>query len=232
MTERTVLFKILRFKPGVIDPPCFQTFALTVKPNMRVLDCLEQIRITQDNSLMYRHSCHHACCGSCACKINGKARLACTTLVADLDNDSVTLEPLDHFEVKGDLVIDMRSFFKSFSGSWRYLRPSEKSPHLERLNGVKRFMRFEDCIECGACVSACPMMHSASDFMGPAALAAISTEFAKNASKKLLSLAGGERGERWCRRALACSRVCPTGVYPAKHIADLRRLLHPDLDEE
>ncbi len=232
MTERAVLFKILRFKPGVIDPPRFQTFALPVNVNMRVLDCLEQIRITQDNSLMYRHSCHHACCGSCACKINGEARLACTTLVTDLDSDSVTLEPLDHFEVKGDLVVDMRTFFNSFSVSWRYLRPSEKSRQTQRLKGVKHFMRFEDCIECGACVSACPMMHPGDDFMGPAALAAISTEFAKNTSKELLILAGGKRGERWCQRALACSRVCPTGVYPAKHIADLRQLLHRDLNEK
>ena len=41
----------------------------------------------------------------------------------------------------------------------------------------------------------------------------------------LLSLAKSERGEQQCRRALNCSRVCPTGVYPARHIADIRRRL-------
>jgi succinate dehydrogenase / fumarate reductase iron-sulfur subunit len=63
--------------------------------------------------------------------------------------------------------------------------------------------------------------------MGPAALAALHNEISKNtpAADDLLRIAGSERGERWCERALACSRVCPTGVYPARHIADLRRKL-------
>ena len=63
--------------------------------------------------------------------------------------------------------------------------------------------------------------------MGPAVLAAINCERQKSPQneKVLLSLAGSERGERLCDRALNCSRVCPTGVYPARHIADLRRIL-------
>ena len=63
--------------------------------------------------------------------------------------------------------------------------------------------------------------------MGPAALAAIRNEMLKSpsAADDLLSRAGSGRGERWCERASACSRVCPTGVYPARHIADLRREL-------
>mgnify|MGYP001140601523 FL=1 len=63
--------------------------------------------------------------------------------------------------------------------------------------------------------------------MGPAALAAIRNEMLKrpSAADDRLSRAGSERVERGCERALACSRVCPTGVYPARHIADLRREL-------
>jgi succinate dehydrogenase/fumarate reductase-like Fe-S protein len=62
--------------------------------------------------------------------------------------------------------------------------------------------------------------------MGPAALAAIHNEMLKSPAKKtaLLALADGERGQRLCRRALNCSRVCPTAVNPARHIADLRRM--------
>ena len=48
----------------------------------------------------------------------------------------------------------------------------------------------------------------------------------------MLALAGTERGERRCERALLCSRVCPTGVYPARHIMELRRDgVHPAPDE-
>jgi len=44
--------------------------------------------------------------------------------------------------------------------------------------------------------------------------------------EELVSLAKNNRGVTLCERALNCSRVCPTGVYPARHIADLRRLLN------
>jgi succinate dehydrogenase / fumarate reductase iron-sulfur subunit len=65
------------------------------------------------------------------------------------------------------------------------------------------------------------------DFMGPAALAALNREYQKTPHRQaaLLALAGGERGERWCASHLKCSRVCPTAVYPARHIMDLRRRL-------
>jgi succinate dehydrogenase/fumarate reductase-like Fe-S protein len=63
--------------------------------------------------------------------------------------------------------------------------------------------------------------------MGPAAMAAINNELTKSPEKRneLLDLAGSDQGERWCERAIACSRVCPTRVAPAKHIADLRKAL-------
>jgi len=67
--------------------------------------------------------------------------------------------------------------------------------------------------------------------MGPAALAAIHNQMAKNPpdADELLQLAGSGRGERWCERALACSRVCPAGVNPARLIADLRREIKKSL---
>ena len=89
-------------------------------------------------------------------------------------------------------------------------------------------MRLEDCIECGACVSACPVWEADASFMGPAALAALNVQRCKvghGRSQTLLDLAAGPTGEGLCDRALACSRVCPTGVAPARHIADLRRVL-------
>jgi succinate dehydrogenase / fumarate reductase iron-sulfur subunit len=64
-------------------------------------------------------------------------------------------------------------------------------------------------------------------FKGPAALAALDREL-KNTDtdqKELLQLAAGPDGADGCRRALLCSRVCPTGVYPAKSIYDLLELL-------
>jgi succinate dehydrogenase/fumarate reductase-like Fe-S protein len=65
MSLKKITFRILRFKSDYINPPQYQDFTLNVRSTMTVLDCLEIIRLEQDNTLMYRHSCHHASCGAC-----------------------------------------------------------------------------------------------------------------------------------------------------------------------
>jgi succinate dehydrogenase/fumarate reductase iron-sulfur protein len=227
MKEKKVTLKILRYKPAVIDPPEFQEFERSVNKTMSVLDCLEKIRLEQDPSLMYRHSCHHSSCGTCACKINGKEKLTCLTKVSGPAGEIITLEPLDRFKQIGDLVCDMHDFYRDISPDWTYLKAADKFNSPDLADGIQVYIQLENCIECGACVSACPVVSKNRDFMGPAALAAIHNEIKKSALKKtdLMSLAGGKRGESCCERVLACSRVCPTAVYPARHIADLRRML-------
>ncbi len=113
MKPEKVTFRISRFRPGTSNLPHFQTFEVNVTRTMTVLDCLEQIRMHQDASLMYRRSCHHASCGTCACRINGTEMLACATRVWDLETHQVTIEPLANFEVIGDLAVDMNSFFNT-----------------------------------------------------------------------------------------------------------------------
>jgi succinate dehydrogenase/fumarate reductase-like Fe-S protein len=88
-------------------------------------------------------------------------------------------------------------------------------------DGIQQFTRSENCIECGACVSACPVTQKHQQFLGPAVLAAAHNEL-KNFPEKaeeLLFFARNQRGVNFCERALNCNRVCPTGVYPARHIS-------------
>jgi succinate dehydrogenase / fumarate reductase iron-sulfur subunit len=222
-----ITLQILRYKPGHIDPPRYQEFSLEADPDMSVLEALEAIRLKQDSTLMYRHSCHHSSCGTCACKINGRERLTCITKIKELKGGPITLAPLDGFKVSGDLVVDISPIYDDISEDWSYLKKSEYDQTTQLSEGPKKFERFENCIECGACISACPATHNNTGFIGPAALAALSNELKKSPHKSegLLETAGNDRGERLCERALHCSRVCPTGVYPARHIADLRQLL-------
>ena len=223
---KTITVKILRYKPGVIDPARFQSYRVIAGPRVTVLDCLEQIRLQQDHTLMYRHSCHHASCGTCACVINGQEALASTTPIATFEDNALTITPLKGFPSAGDLAVEMNLFFEDFSDQWSGLQTMEWS--LLRVDSGKSItvQTLENCIECGSCVSACPPAQRNSNFLGPAALAAIHREMMKSPQKwpQLLELARGERGERHCRRHLACSRVCPTGVYPAMHIAEIRKI--------
>jgi succinate dehydrogenase / fumarate reductase, iron-sulfur subunit len=225
MSERTIEVRILRYKPGAIDPPRFQSFQVSVGAGTTVLAALEQIRRDLDPGLMYRHSCHHSACGTCACRVDGVERLACTTRLLALGTETVTLEPLRGFPVVGDLVVDVCGFYADIDPAWDTLRPVE--PPAGAAHGEGGLQRFEECIECGACVSACPVDRAQPGFMGPAALAALNAQRVKHPADEpaLLALAGTERGEKRCERALRCSRVCPTGVFPARHIAELRSRL-------
>jgi succinate dehydrogenase / fumarate reductase iron-sulfur subunit len=231
MPIKKITFRILRYKPGHIDPPQFQEYTIEADPATSVLDGLEKIRLEQDKTLMYRRSCHHSSCGTCACKINGIERLACITKIEDLAGDTIALTPLEGFKSIGDLVVDMNRFYDDISEDWSYLKNVEKVNSAAPPADISQFTRFENCIECGACVSACPVSHKNTTFMGPAVLAAINCELKKapQGAQYLSAVAGSKRGQRLCERALNCSRVCPTGVYPARHIADLRRLLENDI---
>jgi succinate dehydrogenase / fumarate reductase iron-sulfur subunit len=212
--------KISRFKPSIIDPPAFSTYELTPAPDWSVLDALEQIRIHQEPSLMYRRACHHASCGTCACTINDVERLACKTKLADLGTQTITLEPLHCFLRIGDLVTARSELFRFMQPDWSYLQADE----LLLGDHDRTITKFENCIECGCCVAACPVARKNRRFLGPVVLSAIHQEMKKNPSTEngLLSIAASPDGETLCQRNVACSRVCPTGVYPARHIKALR----------
>jgi succinate dehydrogenase iron-sulfur subunit len=229
MKPEKVTFRISRFKPGTTDPPYFESFVVKVTSTMTILDCLEQIRLYQDASLMYRRSCHHASCGTCACRINGKEMLACTTRVGDLEIRPVTLEPLINFDRVGDLAVEMNSFFNALPKEWRHVRVSEPGPSIPGHEAADGLERFENCIECGACYSSCPVVRKNASFLGPAVLAAIHSQFTNTRQKEALKLAAGKFGQGLCERAINCSRVCPAGVQPARRILDLRQLFeaHP-----
>lgn len=227
MNEKNVRFKVFRYKPGAIDPPRYDSFELQVGPRTTVLDALETIRTDHDPTVMYRHSCHHASCGTCVYKINGREELGCVTNVIALESDEVTVEPMDAFSRVVDLVVDMNEFFTDIPPDWTYIRASEWHPEAATPPEVDHYVRFENCIECGACVSSCPVTAAGDFYMGPAALAAINRELSKNKRPAipLLELAGSERGIWQCHSAFECSAVCPSDVNPAGHIMELRRRL-------
>jgi succinate dehydrogenase / fumarate reductase iron-sulfur subunit len=227
MTEKTVRFKIFRYKPESIDPPRYDTFEIPVGSRTTVLDALETIRVDHDPSLMYRHSCHHASCGTCGYKINGSEGLGCVTNVLALNSDEVVVEPMDGLSRIVDLVVDMSEFYRDFSPDWTYLRDSEWHPQAVTPTEVDHYVRFENCIECGTCVSACPVTAAGDFYVGPAVLAAVNRELSKNGPDQLslLDLAGSERGVWQCHSAYECTAVCPSDVNPAGHIMELRRRL-------
>jgi len=224
--KRPVTFKVFRYKPGEIDPPRYDEFKVDVDSRMTVLDALEDIRTSQDATLLYRHSCHHASCGTCAMKANGRNVLSCVTNVLELGTDTVVVEPLDVLPLVADLTVDMTFFADHFEpAGMKLLRKSEFNPKTECPAGVQDYTRYENCIECGACISACPITNTDPQFTGPAGLAALCRALMKGDElpEKLYALADCEHGVWRCHTAMECTAACPSDVDPAGLIMALRR---------
>lgn len=191
--------------------------------SMTVLDALEEIRASREPGLRYRHSCHHGSCGTCGARIDGTERLMCLTRLAELGPGPVLVEPLRKMGAVGDIALDPAPLFGSLPPDTGYLRKSEVEHRAPREDGGD-YVRLENCIECGLCVSVCPVE---TPFVGPAALAAANRDREERPERAEAALAFAARpeGAAACERHLLCSRVCPTGVYPGKHIQLLKNAL-------
>jgi len=62
--------------------------------------------------ITYDANCLEEVCGSCAMVINGKARMACSALVDQLEQP-IRVEPLTKFPVVRDLAVDRSVIFEN-----------------------------------------------------------------------------------------------------------------------
>jgi succinate dehydrogenase/fumarate reductase iron-sulfur protein len=221
-----VTFIITRQKGS--EPPRTQSFQLEVNPDEYVLDGIERVWAVHDRSLTFRHACHHSTCGACGMRVNGVEKLTCITTLRSVTQDGgvVRVEPLRNFPVVSDLVVDMSTFYVRLdqaqfdqvaplnSANLGYEKDTEVGNSLERL---------VDCIECGCCISACPVALTTPAYLGPAVLAAIQHSYLQSPEPALLDFADQGDGVWRCHSAFECTAVCPSNVDPAWRIMDLRR---------
>lgn len=244
MTLLDVSLQIFRYKPG--EQPHYDIFTVQVEDSAHVIDVIDAVWAVHDHSLTFRRACHHSSCGSCALRIDGVEKLPCITRLTDVwdGHSPLRLDPLRNFPIVSDLVVDVSGFFQRMSASNMVItRKSESFLPLsvDDLTGVvqpeavelpdnlSRFNRFENCIECGICMSACPTMAVDDKFLGPAGLAAIYRACQETSDPQeaahLLALADGEHGVWRCHSAFECTEACPQAVDPAGKIMALRREL-------
>jgi len=83
-----------------------------VAASMNVIICLRDIAenpVTRDGKkttpISYDSNCLEEICGSCAMLINGKARMACSALVDQLEQP-IRIEPMSKFPLVRDLTVD------------------------------------------------------------------------------------------------------------------------------
>lgn len=226
----TVNFLIRRQKDQT--PSYLQEFTLEVDPDEYLLDSIERIWAFEDRSLTFRHACHHSVCGACGMRVDGVEKLTCITLVGDVTTDggAVKVEPLRNFPVVSDLVVDMSNLYAMMEVvDDQQVKPLAQAPVTTagpqqpvQPEGEQELWRLVDCIECGMCISACPVAATNPDYLGPAVLAAAQQQDVGNDSH-ILKLVDSEGGVWRCHSAFECTEVCPAQVEPAWRIMALRR---------
>lgn len=225
-----VRFRIFRFDPEKDKAPHYRTYEVGAEPFERILDCLNRIKWQQDGTLSFRHSCAHGVCGSDAMRINGVCGLACQKLVKDYHTDEVLIEPLPHFEVVKDLIVDLEPFFRAVASIKPYLTASDP-PEKERLQSPEDRKKFDDairCILCACCTAACPVITENPQFIGPAACvqaARIIFDSRDEHHTERLNQLDYPDGVWACRNFFECTRVCPKEIPVTKLINLMKREL-------
>ncbi|MEU3829900.1 succinate dehydrogenase iron-sulfur subunit [Streptomyces sp. SID486] len=229
----TVTFRIRRYNPEVSAEATWEDFQLEIDPKERVLDGLHKIKWDVDGTLTFRRSCAHGICGSDAMRINGKNRLACKTLIKDINPEKpITVEPIKGLTVLKDLVVDMEPFFQAYRDVMPFLVTNDTNePTRERLQSAEDRERFDDttkCILCAACTSSCPVFWNDGQYFGPAAIVNAHRfifDSRDEAGEQRLEILNDRDGVWRCRTTFNCTDACPRGIEVTKAIQEVKRAL-------
>lgn len=217
--------------------PYWENYEIPYRPRENVVSVLMELAKDpktregkRTSPVVYDRACLEEVCGSCAMRINGVARMACTALIDSLDSP-VELEPLGKFPVVRDLAVDRRSMFEALKRvkAWvpidgtHDLGPGPRMAESERA----RAYELSKCISCGNCLEVCPQVNDRSAFIGAAAVSQVAL-FNRHPTGAMLA---GERldalmddgGIDDCGNAQNCVRACPKSIPLTTSIAEMFR---------
>ncbi|WP_380167333.1 succinate dehydrogenase iron-sulfur subunit [Jannaschia sp. R86511] len=227
-----VTLRIRRYDPERDDEAHWEEYTVTAYGTDRLLDALHKIKWDTDGSLTFRRSCAHGICGSDAMRINGRNRLACKTLLKDLNPAKpITVEPIKGLPVEKDLVVDMEPFFAAYREVMPFLITKGAEPTRERVQSQEDRDRFDDttkCIMCAACTSSCPVFWTDGQYFGPQAIVGAHRFIfdSRDAGSDLrLEILNSKEGVWRCRTTFNCTEACPRGIEVTKAIQEVKRAL-------
>jgi len=227
-----ITLRIRRYDPERDEAPHWEDYRVRMHSTDRVLDALHQVKGYQDGSLTFRRSCAHGVCGSDAVRINGRNRLACKTLMKDLDPAKpITVEPIKGLPLLKDLVVDMEPFFDSYKEVMPFLVAHGNAPSRERPQSPEQRARYDDttkCILCAACTTSCPVFWTDGQYFGPAAIVNAHRfifDSRDQAGEQRLQILNDKEGVWRCRTTFNCTDACPRGIEVTKAIAEVKQAL-------
>jgi succinate dehydrogenase / fumarate reductase iron-sulfur subunit len=232
ITRLQVTFKIARFIPETDEEPHYEEYTVEALPTDRVLTVLQKIKDEIDGTLTFRRSCAHGICGSDAMRINGRNRLACKTLIKDLNiKKPVVVEAIKGLPLEKDLVVDMEPFFDAYRDVMPFLISEGHEPTKERLQTIEDRAIFDDttkCILCACCTTSCPVFWSDGQYFGPQAIVGAHRFIfdSRDAGTDVrLDILNSKEGVWRCRTTFNCTDACPRGIEVTKAIQEVKRAL-------
>ena len=228
-----VTFRIRRFLPEHDSEPHWEDYTVALFPTDRVLTALEKIKGELDGTLSFRRSCGHGICGSDAMRINGRNRLACKTLIKDLDiSQPIYVEAIKGLPLEKDLIVDMEPFFASY----REVKPflisnTAPEPGKERVQSIVNREIFDDttkCILCAACTSSCPVFWTDGQYFGPAAIVNAHRfifDSRDDAGDVRLDILNDKEGVWGGRTTFNCTDACPRGIQVTQAMAEVKQAI-------
>jgi len=235
MAEKTIQLKIKR-QPNPDVAAYWEDFELPWRPNMNVISVLMEIAMipkTKDGKattpVTYDSNCLEEVCGSCAMLINGKAHMACSALIDNLEQP-VRLEPLSKFIVR-DLAVDRQVLFENLKrvkawipidGTYD-LGPGPRQSEAQQGEEYP----YSRCISCTCCMEVCPQFNEETGFVGAATIAQVllfntNPTGEMQAPERLRALMG-DGGIHECGYAQNCVEICPKDIPLTTAIAKVGR---------
>jgi len=236
MAEKTVTFKIKR-QANPSAEPRWEEFSLPWHPGMNVISSLMEIAanpVTSDGQettpITYDSNCLEEVCGSCAMRINGRARMACSALVDKLQQP-ITLEPFSKFPVVRDLAVDRSVLFENLKAVKAWV-PVDGSYDLG--SGPRMTMEAQEaayplsrCISCCCCMEVCPQFNQDTGFVGAATIAQVrlfnTHPTGASLKRERLSALMGDGGIQECGYAQNCVEICPKDIPLTQSISEVGR---------
>lgn len=217
METGEVKLSIFRYDPKKDEKPHYELYQVPWKEGLMVLDALNYIKENIDSSLSFRQGCRSAICGSCALRVDKRGCLACRTKITE-PVEKITIDPLNHFKVIRDLVVDLEPFYERMKQLQPYLIRDNTATISENEMLIlpellKEAKSMKECILCGSCYSDCNTLDVDNTFCGPAALVTALRFAAAPRDKNAGRLAQAvELGLYKCPVDQECEFACPKEI--------------------
>lgn len=236
MTNKTVRIEIKR-QNGPDGQATWDKFKIPWHAGMNVISAMMEIAANpvtaegrETTPIAYDSNCLEEVCGSCAMRINGKARMACSALIDNLEQP-IRLEPLSKFPVVRDLQVDRSVLFENLKAVKAWV-PIDGTYDLG--SGERMFPQLQEeryplsrCISCCCCMEVCPQFNDATGFVGAATIAQVQLFNEHPAGKVLkeerLRALMGDGGIQECGYAQNCVQACPKQLPLTQAISDVGR---------